>query len=741
MRDYQSKAYQLTINNPDKNGYTYEIIFKILSISKASYACLGREIGENGTEHIHIYIMFPTPRRWSTIKKRFPKAHIEKAFGTPQDNREYICKEGKWKDTIKSETKVKGSFAEYGKFPSEYELRNPDMYMILSDIENGASDSEIIEKYPKYIFKVNAIDSIRQALFSDRYSTHMRNVCVTYISGYSGTGKTKSIYSRYPISDIYRITSYKTGVKFDSYQAHDVIVFEEFASQIQIGEMLNYLDIYPIMLPARYNEKVACYTKVIITSNLPLEKQYIQEQISKPLTYKAFLRRINYVETYDENGNVTRKKLNDEVKYMNSQGKKLNENFLINVFFIYVAYGIKRTLKSKISICFLSVLIVAITVFNTIYVFMSNINAIFTLIKIFWRIIIVAFVFLSVLFFIGKPKCSISYMHNFSRIGMTNSVGETPLLIYQKEIHSIKILKFRNCGIPLSVWNDKKENIESGLNLNIENISEYGKRYIVIKAVSGNSLLKEKINWNRSMLTKENFVLKLGESYTGTVEVNLRVTPHILIGGSTGSGKSVLLKLLLMQCVLKNGRVYIADFKGGVDFPGTWHVKCNIITERAELICTLDKIVAELHSRKRKFVALGCANIDEYNRANDADMNRIIFACDELAELLDKTGLDKKVKEEISKIEAYIATIARLGRAFGIHLILATQRPDANIISGQIKNNIDYRVCGRADDVLSQIILDKTDASDFIDKEKQGRFLNNSDVLFQGYYFDDKNNW
>ena len=99
--------------------------------------------------------------------------------------------------------------------------------------------------------------------------------------------------------------------------------------------------------------------------------------------------------------------------------------------------------------------------------------------------------------------------------------------------------------------------------------------------------------------------------------------------------------------------------------------------------------------------------------------------------------LNKEQKQKIAEIEANLATIARLGRAFGIHLILSTQRPDANILSGQIKNNIDIRVCGRADDVLSQIILDKTDASDLIHKDAQGRFLTNDDVLFQGYWFED----
>ena len=81
--------------------------------------------------------------------------------------------------------------------------------------------------------------------------------------------------------------------------------------------------------------------------------------------------------------------------------------------------------------------------------------------------------------------------------------------------------------------------------------------------------------------------------------------------------------------------------------------------------------------------------------------------------------------------------IARQGRAFGIHLILATQRPDATILTGQIRNNIDCRICGRADNVLSQIILDSTEAADRIPKDAQGRFLKHDGTVFQGYLFDE----
>ena len=90
-----------------------------------------------------------------------------------------------------------------------------------------------------------------------------------------------------------------------------------------------------------------------------------------------------------------------------------------------------------------------------------------------------------------------------------------------------------------------------------------------------------------------------------------------------------------------------------------------------------------------------------------------------------------------NKIESKLSMIARQGRAFGIHLILATQRPDSNILHGQIKNNITYRICGRADNVLSQIILDNTSAADQIPEDSQGRFILNDGTVFQAYWFDD----
>ena len=161
--------------------------------------------------------------------------------------------------------------------------------------------------------------------------------------------------------------------------------------------------------------------------------------------------------------------------------------------------------------------------------------------------------------------------------------------------------------------------------------------------------------------------------------------------------------------------------------------------DQQELLPLLLEQVEELHHRKKLFASAELPNIDQYNAETGADLHRLIFACDEVAEVLDRTGLSKERKELVNQIESRLATVARLGRAFGIHLILATQRPDANLISGQIRNNLNCRICGRADNILSQLILDNTDAANQIPKDAKGRFMLHDGTVFQGYLFDESN--
>ena len=122
------------------------------------------------------------------------------------------------------------------------------------------------------------------------------------------------------------------------------------------------------------------------------------------------------------------------------------------------------------------------------------------------------------------------------------------------------------------------------------------------------------------------------------------------------------------------------------------------------MLHTLDQLTASFGEPQKRLEETECKDLDTYNEATGEGLPRLVFACDEVAEMLDKTGADNERKKLLAQIENKLSTIARQGRAFGIHLILATQRPDATIIPGQIRNNMDFRVCGRADSVLSQII-------------------------------------
>lgn len=332
---------------------------------------------------------------------------------------------------------------------------------------------------------------------------------------------------------------------------------------------------------------------------------------------------------------------------------------------------------------------------------------------------------------------------DLQRADLTNHAGEPPHLLHRKrdrEYTNVTIWTFDGRGIPLQQWQDKQGQVEAALDVAIVNIkTKHSKRRVLLYTVSAKDDLPGVIAWKDRFLSENSFVLTLGESIMGVVTVDLARIPHILLGGSTGSGKSVLLKLLLMQALRKGAEVYISDFKGGVDFPQVWHRKCKMCFEEESLLQTLDHLVNALEQRKELFRSLGCANIDIYNEVEGAFLPRMIFACDEVAEVLDKTGADAERKKLLAQIESKLSTIARQGRAFGIHLILATQRPDATVIPGQIRSNLDCRICGRADNILSQIILDNTSAAEQIPKDARGRFITGDGTVFQGYLFDENN--
>lgn len=295
VTDKQSRKWQLTINNPVEKELNHDSIKQILAqIKPVCYYCMSDEVGT--AHHTHIYIYCNSPVRFSTLKKKFPSAHIELARGTSEQNRDYVFKEGKWLNNKKRETNILDTHEEWGEMPIERQGARNDLADLYDLIKHGATDFEILDENPEFFNQIDRMEKVRQTIYQDYYKNQFRKLEVTYIWGDTGAGKTRSVMEQYGYANVYRITNYSHP--FDLYKRQDVIIFEEFRSSLPLADMLNYLDGYPLSLPCRYSDRVACYTKVFIISNIDLRWQYDTLQRQEKESWQAFLRRIHYVKVF-----------------------------------------------------------------------------------------------------------------------------------------------------------------------------------------------------------------------------------------------------------------------------------------------------------------------------------------------------------------------------------------------------------------------------------------------------------
>ena len=258
------------------------------------------EIGEEETPHTHIYLVCLSPVRFSTLKNLFESAHFERANGTSQANQNYINKSGKWKDTDKAETTIEGSFEEWGQMPVERQGSRSIEAAIIERIQDGATNAEILLDFPHYLRGLRDIEYVRQTLKAEENRDKWRNLDVTYIFGATQTGKTRFVMDGYGYSNVYAVNNYKHP--FDGYMGESVLLLDEYANNFRIQDLNNYLDGYPLALPARYQNKQACYEMVYIVSNLDLLEQYVWEQINQPAVWAAFIRRIHKVMHFMSDG-------------------------------------------------------------------------------------------------------------------------------------------------------------------------------------------------------------------------------------------------------------------------------------------------------------------------------------------------------------------------------------------------------------------------------------------------------
>lgn len=207
-----------------------------------------------------------------------------------------------------------------------------------------------------------------------------------------------------------------------------------------------------------------------------------------------------------------------------------------------------------------------------------------------------------------------------------------------------------------------------------------------------------------------------GSAITGSLEK----MPHLLIAGQTGSGKSVMINSLLTSLLYRNSpsdlKLILVDPKQVelTPYNDVPHLLTPVITEPEKCISALKWAVAEMERRLRAFADAGKRNISEYNSAQTGEaMPYIVIVIDELADLMMVAARD---------VEALVVRIAQKSRAAGIHLVLATQRPSVDVITGLIKANVPARI---AFTVASQI-----DSRTIIDMAGAEKLLGTGDMLY-----------
>jgi S-DNA-T family DNA segregation ATPase FtsK/SpoIIIE len=246
--------------------------------------------------------------------------------------------------------------------------------------------------------------------------------------------------------------------------------------------------------------------------------------------------------------------------------------------------------------------------------------------------------------------------------------------------------------------------------------------------------------WLRDVIEAENFTgtkskltLAMGKDINGRiVTADLATMPHVLIAGSTGSGKSVAINAMIMSVLYKatpqQVRLILVDPKRvelGM-YEGIPHLFTPIITEPKLAANALRNAVREMERRLKLLASRSVRNIDQYNKLfdnqtpslfEDAEAEQplahMIIIIDELADLM---MLDK------ANVEEAITRLAQMARAVGIHLVLATQRPSVDVITGLIKANVPTRVSFR--------LATKVDSRTILDSNGAEALLGRGDMLF-----------
>ena len=214
--------------------------------------------------------------------------------------------------------------------------------------------------------------------------------------------------------------------------------------------------------------------------------------------------------------------------------------------------------------------------------------------------------------------------------------------------------------------------------------------------------------------------IALGKNISGKAIVgDLAAMPHLLIAGTTGSGKSVCINTIILSLLYRHTpdkcKFILIDPKmlELSTYEGIPHLLCPVITEAKKAASVLGWVVKEMESRYRLMTKEGVRNIDGYNTKHKLPMPYIVVVVDEMSDLMLVAG---------KEIENYIQKLSQMARAAGIHIIMATQRPSVDVITGTIKANFPTRI--------SFQVTSKIDSRTILGEQGAEQLLGKGDMLY-----------
>ena len=214
--------------------------------------------------------------------------------------------------------------------------------------------------------------------------------------------------------------------------------------------------------------------------------------------------------------------------------------------------------------------------------------------------------------------------------------------------------------------------------------------------------------------------IALGKNISGiSVVGDLASMPHLLIAGTTGSGKSVCINTIILSLLYRHTpdkcKFILIDPKmlELSAYEGIPHLLCPVITEAKKAASVLGWVVKEMESRYKLMTKVGVRNIDSYNSKHTLSMPYIVVVVDEMSDLMLVAG---------KEIENYIQKLSQMARAAGIHIIMATQRPSVDVITGTIKANFPTRI--------SFQVTSKIDSRTILGEQGAEQLLGKGDMLY-----------